>query len=872
MAAVRSRQLQARAGRFSWLVLFAPIVALGLHIGVLDHPIIGEGREWTALNPQISDLGDWTQIWLDSTPPLKKREAVYRPLLAGFLHMQWRAWGHSPSSFHSFNLIMLVGAIILALLIYGRLASDGTVLLAGGFAFTLHPILTQSLYSVAGQGVLLSLLASLGAVYLFLWHRIGAIGPWVLVLSLSALTALAVGAHEMGLVLPLWLVALALLTPARSQPPSKDTKGQRAARRRAQPEDGRRFLRDYLLLAGTMGLVLTGFFVLRHEALGRMLPHPDVVDEMLAPLALPGWMIAPSVILAYLGRLFWPFHPTLIYDPADHAALLPPAWLGWVGLLLLIGLIVLCLRRWRAMALALLLLVIPLVGLSHFIPLSTFMTEGPLVFALPGCCLAFGLGVGRASEWVRRRSPTVYWPEHAVLAVVAVLVIMMGWQSHARGRQWKDAERLWMAEADLHPDNALPLIHLLRDLMAEGKLDAALAMLDEAKERASSDDLDKIVETEALLYNDKNETLKLHQLIRDELRADRPPVRGHMSKLALIAQRGAKDKVEQLWRAELAAYPDSFEAPYHLAMILLDGQVARPANRRDFKEAIGFAQKALIAQENRPETSDRERARALSVYGKLLAEADHQREAILHLREARKLDPTLYDPYIYLARLYWGRKDYTLAEDAIQRCRLYADVSSYRDIAELYTRMREDQGLTGEGLDWLMAFCKDFSADVPLLLYGARYQIFHGRYDQAREILMQLGRLGLRGPHQADWLGIMGALAWNRDGDRATAMDYFRQALRIDSTNADARTNLIALQSQERSSKEDQSPEPEPESQAPAQPSPSPEPTPAPPIPTATTSPTPTAVPSVVETPTAQTPVTDSADAVFEDVSTSGSR
>ena len=622
-----------------------------------------------------------------------------------------------------------MGVIILLLLFYSRITPHTTTCSIAALAFTFHPMLTQCVNGVAGQGPLLSLLCSLAVAYLFLWHRESKLSLLTTLVLILPLSFLAFGAHEMGLILPFWLLILGLLRPTQSPHPLPNPM-PKSGGRGANTQNIRntpRPRRDTVILILAMTVVLAIYLTFRAKALDRLLPMPTLANELLAPVSAPAWLIAPSVILLYLCRIFWPIHPTLIYDLTYETERLPPLWLGWLALGILIVIIVLAYRWWRPMALALLLLLVPLIALSHWLPLSAFMTEGPLGFALVGASLGMGLVARRLIEWPGWL-PNPLWRHRIVASLATLAIITMGWQGFARNRQWNEAETLWRAEALLHPADAQPLINLLHDHLTAARLNRAQELLDQAKQLKSTwhhKDQDKLTQLEALLYIDQGEIRKLRQLLRDELNNPIPHDRGHMSKLALVATGIADAKLESLLRAELQAYPDSYEATFRLANLLREKQQKLPAEKRDFDETIELAQRAI------PLSPKSLLAQSHALYGLILTDVGSYKEAVFTLQTALNLDRTLYRPYIRLTQIYWGRKDYALAEDAIARGLNHANVTSFVDLAQLYTGIMEDRDRVNKALDWLVIACRDYPGDVPLRMFAARYLIVHRRFEQA---------------------------------------------------------------------------------------------------------------------------------------------
>ena len=121
-------------------------------------------------------------------------------------------------------------------------------------------------------------------------------------------------------------------------------------------------------------------------------------------------------------------------------------------------------------------------------------------------------------------------------------------------------------------------------------------------------------------------------------------------------------------------------------------------------------------------------------YGAMLAENKFLDDALEQLRQALRSDKTLYEPYVYLTRIYWGRKQYRLAEDTIARAIHQANVSSYIDLAQLYLGVMEDRGkeegkqneMLRKAMSDLNYQCRVFKNDYPLHLYVAKVHLKYG--------------------------------------------------------------------------------------------------------------------------------------------------
>lgn len=766
--------------------LLAPILGMVLYLNVLDHDLFGAGSQLTLQNTQVTEAQDLSSIWFSPTPPQDPTRSTYRPVLALLLRMEWLTWGNSPSSFHSVNLILYVSAMVLFFLLLGQLMPYSIATLAATLTFAFHPMASESVQSVAGQGELLALVASLGACSILQLNRGGRLRLGWCAPIIGLLMAVAVGASELGLLLPLWLLSLAALTePVKSNSTSVVRPTRRKVKQKEKvpaaqektPDDPR--LQRQIWIGLAVLAVLVGYCLLRWSALGDLTPPPEVSSQARALVSGNAFAVGPAVVLAYLLRLLWPVHPTQVYTPATDPGVLLPSAVGWVVLTILFGLTFLACRRWKLMGLALIMLLTPLLAISHWIPLPFTMSEGPLVFALPGFCLMLAVLIQKLAG-VARALPSRGWWEKLGLAVLCLIWVGMAWQVWSRGRDWKSAESLWQAEANQHPRNAAPHLELLEMYVRQSNAEAAHREAALARKIARPADLDRIVELEAALASLQKDDRLLLSLIEQELKSPVIKRRGHLAQLAMYAgERRLAKEAEALWRKELKQYPDYFDALYELADLEF--------KHKNYPEARRLCVLALKESRHAPEAL---RAKALSRYGVILAESGYLKEAIVELRAAIELDPHLYTPYIYLVRIYTGDKykNYEMAKSLISLCAQNVNLTSYIDLADLYTRILDYQKKPAEALDWLMAVVAKYPSDVPLHLFAARYQMEHRRYDKAAQIYEHLGEV--RGLEQADLFTGLGLLALYGEKNQTKAIAYWRKAIQVNPLHDEAKDLL----------------------------------------------------------------------------------
>ena len=742
------------------LALLAPLAGLLIYLTMLDHPLLVRDMQWTVENPQVVSPRGLGELWLKPTPPQVIASECYRPVWASALWMQWKIWGNSSSSFHALNLLLFVTSISLLMLVMSRLTSSPLAVATCAFVYALHPMASQSVLSVSGQGALLAVTASLGACWVALLGRSGRLGTvWTTVL-LGILIAIALGSHECSLAATLpWLVALVLLAKKSQAEGAEQPKWRKSGAADAKSKVAKEAAtgRPAVFIAVTAGAILCVYLLLHRLALGWLVP-PFFRSPAESQDALPWLTLAPARLALGAWRLVWPVHPTLIYTSAS----LPPAWTGWA----LAGAAALCLafmaKRWSLMATGLVFLICPLAGQAFASSPRGAFSEGPLLFAVPGLAILAGGLVQRVLH-LEKQSQRIGLRERLVAVVVFAVLAALAAQTWQRNHAWKDAETLWQVEGRLHAASAQPLIEWLEETARNGQPDQVFEIATRARQRAQAgEQMDRAIEYQAVALSAKNEINALRTLIHDELTTSRLSNQGHMTRLAAMAQeRGLNKEAELLWRVEIKHHPDSFTALYALA-------TAEQKNK-NWIEARALAQRAA---ECAPASM---KAQAMERYGVILADGGRLEEGRRQLLAALEIDHKLYLPYVYLARIYWGRKDYVRAEEAIARGFSLAKVSSYVDLAQMRAGMMEEQGQLNAALDWLPRICNEFPGDMPLKVFAAGLLVDNRRFKEAEDVYKQIR--GVQGELLAGMYTGLGQIAMERDNNRNAAIDLWRKAL-----------------------------------------------------------------------------------------------
>lgn len=748
--------------------LATPLLGVFLYLQVLNNPFLSLGGELTIHNPQVSSESvDWLSLWNLPSPSDQPEQGRYRPVLLSMMRLQYEIWGGSSSSFHALNLVLYIMVLVVFMGLMSRLITHPAGRTVAAFTFVLHPMMTQSVNSVAGQGVLLALLACLGVLLMHYYARAGLMSLRLSALVGAACALVAAGSHEVGLILPIWVVAFMALVQVFPRPRVISVRRFRRIRHLNRP--GAAPVEASAWWGATLGPVLLGvalYLGLRWHALGHLFPASSMTDSMpLDGLEGPAWLHAPSVFLAYLDRLIWPTDPTLVYSLRYEPELLMPPFFGWLALgaslLLCFGAV------WYApvLGLALLMMLIPLATLSHWIPLPTFMTEAPLAFAIPG----YGLALGFLTEQVmvrrwKKRLSLIRPP--LLLGCAGTLVVLawiaMGAQVLSRNAQWKDIETLWSTEMGRHPNNAVPIVNLIHEYVRQFDEEKGQKLLITARTIALPRELNQITRYQAQLLAETNQAQRLEKLLRGELQSKGRWEKNHLAQLGRYAQDcGLEDLAESLWRLELQRFPTSYPALYGLAGI--------EHQKGNLLAAARLAEKAQLS------VPPYQRADSAVRLGSIYISMGRTRDAIHVFNAALAFNRHHPETYLNLARLHYQHGNSRHAIQLIRQATEMGDFATFRDLVRLRMRIYQDQNQHAQAMGYLMNIARAHPHDVPLNLFAARYFVEHDELWEARRVYRRI--VERNGPATTDALAGLARIAIREDDNPDLARRLLQKAL-----------------------------------------------------------------------------------------------
>lgn len=829
-------QAPTSSQRFSPVLAVAvAMLAIILHVGVLNSPLIGDSLVVTAGNRQVVGPEGWPLTWTQAMPvhvspvqPWDGPVGAWRPLTAALLRLQWGAWGASPSSFRAVNLLLLVGMLLAMLWLSAELIHRSWLRALAVALVAAHPFTAHNVLQVGGQGVLIAVAAMLlGSAWAARLVR-GPTGPhtrMVGVIGLGLCQLAAILAHELGFLMPAWILLTALLaspgrsavmapteastTPGTSPAPRERTGRSRRRRRRNGRESAVERAPERLegfgaesptqrrpliapLVAVLLGVMLVAGLA-RAIVLGS--PWPDAAEAWLGEGYSTAWRLAhgPAFALAYLVRVLWPAEPSIMLSFAYEPDLLPGAVWGWLVLALLVALIAVVWRRVRTVAVGLVLLTVSLLALAQGIPLGEFMAEAaaaPVVVALALVLgAALDLALGHAAFGSRQS-----WRPALLIGLLALLAVGSAQQTWRWGRRWRAPETFWSTEAGVHPAHPDPHLRLADLALARKRPDEGLEHVAQARERLAphiaggdaddaphpdvADSLDRLHNLAARLHALEDDRAAMRDVFDEVLADGRERREGYLALLGnLAARHGLFTQSEKLWLRDLADHPDSFYALAALARQRYEAGLAA--------EALEPADRAV--RHAPPEL----RAAALTLLGEVLIAAGRPDEAQKPLSIAIDLAPRDVDAYARLAEAALATGETELAERAVDWALSRTEPATIAELARLGVVAREAAGDDERALALLRRLLEHHPMDWPLHVYAARHYLDIEDYDEARRLFERTIAALESAPEVqpaalAQALVGRGILAMRLEDDAATARRAWRRATQIDPDNVDA--------------------------------------------------------------------------------------
>lgn len=388
---------------------------------------------WIILrNNRVHQLGDLRAIWLTPYwPSFGSELGLYRPVTIFMFALEWAIGGGLPWFFHLCNVLLHAGASVLVFMMIERLFSRRAAI-AGGLIFALHPLHTEAVANVVGQGELIAAVGVLGACVIYI-SRSELELSWPRRLAILVIYAGSLLAKESAVVLPGLLVLL-------------DFVQRRVVLQRAGLI---RYFHAVGFLLAMCCAVLFAYLTLRMSVLGNLtgtdaapgLPYlreqyrvlnalrawPEFVRLLFAPLDLivdyaPGVILPVDSItpMVALGMMLVAGCASLLLATPWHPRIGLPA--GWF--------------------------LITILPVSNFLfPIGVLIAERTLY--LPSVTAAFVAGYA----WEAAMASAARETRRLALALALALALSLGIRTVIRNPDWDSLAAVWRGLARDHPES-----------------------------------------------------------------------------------------------------------------------------------------------------------------------------------------------------------------------------------------------------------------------------------------------------------------------------------------------------------------------------------------------------------------------------------
>lgn len=386
-----------------------------------------------ARNDRVHQLSDLRSIWLTPYwPSFGSELGLYRPFTIFAFAVQWAIGNGAPWVFHLTSVLLHAVVTLLVFLLADRLFSR-RVALAAAFVFAIHPLHTEAVANVVGQGELWAALGVLSACVIYAGRPEGVGLDWRRRTAILAIYALALLAKESAVVLPGLLVLL-------------DVVQRRIAFDRKALAH---YARAVAFMLAMFCVVLGAFLTLRLAVLGNLTgtdaaPGLPYLREQYRLLnAFRAW---PE----FVRLLFVPFNLSVDYSPGlilPVESFTPMVVLGM--LLVLITLVLFVATPWRPRAGFVagwfFLTILPV---SNFLfPIGVLIAERTLYLPSLAACLIAGYG------WEAARASSKRETRRLAVALAVIIAISFGFKTVRRNPDWDSLLAVWKGLARDHPES-----------------------------------------------------------------------------------------------------------------------------------------------------------------------------------------------------------------------------------------------------------------------------------------------------------------------------------------------------------------------------------------------------------------------------------
>lgn len=367
-------------------------------------------------NPQTLSLRNVPDVLL--APDLIK--PYYRPLNRATYLFDYRLAGMNPAWYHSVNIIIHLGNVLLLYLVCRRFLPDRNAALMAALLFAVHPVNTEAVNFISARNTLLALFFSLASLLAFVDAREKRL-RWPLLSALLFFCGLL--SKETGLML-IAVIALYCVFPLPGQ------------------EDKQWPWRERLFAISPFLLVMLVYFAMRTYSLRGGIDVTGGPSEGLLSRIAQNYHIIPQ----YLALLLFPTDLNIYHSVPPKGGLFTPPWYfaAWLALLAVVALAVR--SRSRAALFGLVWFIINYAPISNVVPIPSGLISERFIY-LPAAGFFIALGAFLSWLFTLRRSRHFLWGGMAVVVVASATVTIQ------RNLDWKDNLSIFSSSARKAPQS-----------------------------------------------------------------------------------------------------------------------------------------------------------------------------------------------------------------------------------------------------------------------------------------------------------------------------------------------------------------------------------------------------------------------------------
>lgn len=370
----------------------------------------------------------FTPYW----PSFGSELGLYRPFTILAFALEWAIGGGAPWVFHLTNVLLHAAACFLVFHLIERLINTRAAF-AGALLFAVHPLHTEAVANVVGQGELWATIGVLTACIIYVNRPEGVaidLRRRVLILVLYGVSLLA---KESAVVLPGLLVLLDF-AQARVQP----TKHSMA-----------RYVHEIGFFIAMFCLVLAAYLTLRLSILGNI-TGTDAAPGM--PFLREQYRLLNAVRAwpEFVRLLFLPLVLSVDYAPGVILPVESVTPMVALGMVLVGACVMLALATpWRPLAglIAGWFLISILPVSNFFFPIGVLIAERTLYLPSVAVCILAGIAFAEALKSTERET------RRLAIAAVAIITVVFGFRTVKRNPDWDSLTTVWESLARDHPES-----------------------------------------------------------------------------------------------------------------------------------------------------------------------------------------------------------------------------------------------------------------------------------------------------------------------------------------------------------------------------------------------------------------------------------